>query len=70
MRYRADGFKAEGRRQRAEVKCTPLNRETLYICTIAIEPERCGFAQNANLYLQGLLKHPQAVYYLPGQVTG
>ena len=30
MRYRADGFKAEGRRQRAEVKCTPLNRETLY----------------------------------------
>jgi hypothetical protein len=32
MRYRADGFKAEGRRQRAEVKCTPLNRETLYCC--------------------------------------
>ena len=29
MRYRADGFKAECRRQRAEVKCTPLNRETL-----------------------------------------
>jgi len=62
-------------RQRAEGRGQKLNVlhsiEKRYIYAQLLLSQSVAVSlKMANLYLQGLLKHPQAVYYLPGQVTG